>query len=335
MSLNLRKNLLICAVLVLAFSPASAGEAAGDSSITFPPGTPDRIEKLFIALGENPPDGVFMCQPGYGRVFYTREMIDIANSPCEAIPILMANIDHPTVGNPAIEILGDLRVKEAVDPLIGLLRRARSSDSETEVGLILNVLAKITQHPKGYRFFREAFRPEVIDEAIAEYGAWYESHNNRPETELLTGELYGSGYPKDEFYLPRIPLEPERNWQEIPESGSLIARVKQLDEARKNKDLSAIYELSSPAIKQEVSYSEFIAEYRPEELREARICGIKPFGRSNVHGSKYFFTEVTVEITAASGDGDPDSGNQADPVPRQVSEIWVYVNGQWYCHLRR
>ncbi len=276
-----------------------------------------------------------MCRPGYGRVFYTREMIDIANSPCEAIPALLANIDHPTVGNPAIEILGDLRVKEAVDPLIGLLRRVRSSDSEAEIGLILNVLAKITQHPRGYRFFRDAFRPEVIDEAISEYGNWYESRNSRPETELSTGELYGSEYPGDEFYLTRIPLEPERNWQEIPESGTLITRVKQLDEARKNKDLAAIYEISSPAIKQEVAYSEFITKYRPEDLREARICGIKPFGRSDVHGSKYFFTEVTREIPVSSGDGVLGTGKQADSVPRQVSEIWVYVNSQWYCQLRR
>lgn len=331
MSMHLGINLLLSTGVVLFFSPATAGE----NSITFPPGTPDRTEKLFISLSENPPDGVFMCRPGYARVFYTQDMIDIANSPHESIPVLLANISHPTIGNLAIEILGDLKVKEAVDPLIDLLRRARASDNETEIGLILNVLAKITQHPRGYRFFREAFRPEVIDEAISEYGAWYESNRNKPETELLTGESYGSGYPGDEFYLPRIPLEPERNWQEIPERESLIARVKQLDEARKNNNLAAIYEVSSLVIKQEVPYSEFMAEYSPENLSKARICGIKPFGRSDVDGSKYFFTEVTMEISDFSSESDPESGNQADSVSRQVSEIWLYFNGQWYCHLRR
>lgn len=102
MSFNLESNLLICVGLALFLLLVSAGEAAGESSITFPPGTPDKIEKLFIALGENPPDGVFMCRPGYARVFYTRDMIDIANSSHEAIPVLLANIDHPRVGKPAI-----------------------------------------------------------------------------------------------------------------------------------------------------------------------------------------------------------------------------------------
>ena len=275
MSLNIGSNLLICAGLALFLSTTSAGEAVDESSITFPPGTPDRIEKLFISLSENPPDGVFMCRPGYARVFYTQDMIDIANSPSDAIPVLLANIDHPTIGNPVIEILGDLRVKKAVDPFIDLLRIAQASNNEDEIGLILNVLAKITQHPRGYRFFREAFQPEVIDEAISEYGAWYKSQRNKPETELLTGESYGS----EEFYLPRIPLEPERNWQEIPERGSLIARVIQLVEARKNKDLATIYEISSPEIKQEVPYTKFIAEYRPGNLPKARISDIRPFGR--------------------------------------------------------
>ncbi len=148
-------------------------------------------------------------------------MIDIARSESEVIPVLLSNIHHPAIGNSAIQILSDLRVKEAIPDLIKILSdRPRNDEAESLIGLSLNALAKITQHHNGYRLYRTAFRPEIVDQAIIEYSEWYRNYADKPESELLTEKTYKeitgySSFPGFEFYLPFIPKNPEKGWEDF------------------------------------------------------------------------------------------------------------------------
>ena len=216
---------LLLIFLFSVFIPHSTicNENPVESSILFPPGTIENIKVLFFKLAKRPSNGSCGMRPGFARIFYNQEMINIANSKNPiTTEVLLANIGHPTICRSSIQILGDLRVKEAIPTFIKILSdRPKNYAHGTLISLTLNSLARITQHHYGYHFYRRAWMPKIIDQAVIEYKKWYRNNKDKLEGAVLTknryNELYegptwdnvGTGYPGPEFYLPMIPDKPE------------------------------------------------------------------------------------------------------------------------------
>lgn len=114
-------------------------------------------------------------RPGWAYVGYTEPMTRIAKFGDDAVPVLIANIDNKVLKLQILQLLGDLRAKEAV-PI--LLARLEMKDSANDVFIIAK-LAEITEHPEGYGFYRRWFDEGVQQRAVVEYRKWWAENNSR------------------------------------------------------------------------------------------------------------------------------------------------------------
>ena len=135
----------------------------------FPPGTPTELRRAVIDAYETPITEGKASRPGWAYIGYTEPMSRIAEFGDDAIPVLLANIDNSKLRLQILQLLGDLRAKEAV-PI--LLDRLEMKDSANDVFIIAK-LAEITDHPSGYSFYRRWFDEDVRREALAEYRKWW------------------------------------------------------------------------------------------------------------------------------------------------------------------
>ena len=107
--------------------------------------------------------------PGWSSVEYSEPMTQLLALGKIAVPALLANLTNYAVEVPVIQLLGDLKVTEAV-PL--LLDRLWMRDDPHD-SLIIARLAEITEHPDGYGFHRRWFDERTQQAAVRAYRDWW------------------------------------------------------------------------------------------------------------------------------------------------------------------
>jgi hypothetical protein len=149
--------------------------APRNNRLHFPRNTPIELQQAVIDACNTPAEWR-ASRPGWANAEYTEPMTRIAAFKDQAVLVLIANIDHPAIKLQVIQLLGDLRATQAV-PL--LLDRLEMDDSAND-WFIIAKLAEITNHPKGYGYYRRWFDKKVQDKAVAEYRQWWEQNKKNP-----------------------------------------------------------------------------------------------------------------------------------------------------------
>lgn len=128
----------------------------------------DLVESVLEAYAAEPPQ--FMgIRPGGYATYPTAQTHKLVAFGPEAIPVMMANLDHPKLHKTALKVLIDLRAGEVVPRLIS---RLREDDWEA-----LGALASLTGCSEGGTYFRFGFMPETRREAVATYVEWCEDRS--------------------------------------------------------------------------------------------------------------------------------------------------------------
>ena len=155
--------------------------ACVEQPLVIPAGTDVRVMRSLLGLQDAPPGGCSSMRPGWTTLFYSDPMTELAALEDEAVTALLANIHVHSLEMEIIQLLGDLRVKQAV-PL--LLDRLWMQDSVHD-WLIIAKLAEITEHPDGYRFHRRWFDQQTRLAAVKAYRDWWAAYQR--EHADLTG----------------------------------------------------------------------------------------------------------------------------------------------------
>lgn len=140
--------------------------------LVIPEGTDDRVEMALRKLQDSPSSGISSARPGWSSATYSAPMKELAALGSKAIPALLANLHVCSLELSIVQLLGDLKVKEAV-PL--LLDRLWMEDNSHD-SLIIAKLAEITDHPDGYGFHRRWFDEGTQRTAVKAYRDWWERH---------------------------------------------------------------------------------------------------------------------------------------------------------------
>ncbi len=141
---------------------------------TIPFGTRPELRKALQDAFVTKPPGGRASRPGWAYLEFSEPMERIESFGNEALPALVANLNNrdKLMRLQAIELLGRLDAEVAVPPLLAALRY----DDETEDWFIIAKLAEITDHPKGYEYYRRWFSLEVQREATQAYRNWYAAY---------------------------------------------------------------------------------------------------------------------------------------------------------------
>jgi len=133
--------------------------------------------ELASAVGdafENPPIDYKAIRPGGAAVVPSPAMKRVVAFGDEAIPVLVANLGNrdEIMRFQVYEMLAMLDAKSAVPELIDSLRYDDGADD----WFIVAKLSQITDHPEGYRFYRQWWRTDIQKEATETYRRWYVEH---------------------------------------------------------------------------------------------------------------------------------------------------------------
>jgi hypothetical protein len=150
--------------------------ACVEQPLVIPQGTDDRVKAALRKLKDSPESGCSSDRPGWTRVDYTEPMKELSALGQLAVPALLANLGNYAIEMPVIQLLGDMKVKEAV-PL--LLDRLWMQDDMHD-SLIIAKLAEITGHPEGYGFHRRWFDKVTREAAVKAYRDWWREHKPPP-----------------------------------------------------------------------------------------------------------------------------------------------------------
>jgi len=150
--------------------------ACVEQPLVIPQGTDDCVKAALRKLKDSPESGYESSRPGWTRVDYTEPMKELFALGQLAVPALLANVNNYAIEMPVIQLLGDMKVKEAV-PL--LLDRLWMQD-DVHDSLIIAKLAEITGHPDGYGFHRRWFDKQVQRDAVKTYRDWWREHKPPP-----------------------------------------------------------------------------------------------------------------------------------------------------------
>jgi hypothetical protein len=140
-----------------------------EQPLVIPEGTDDRVKACLRKLRDSREFGISSCRPGWTAIDYTEPMKQFSALGQLAVPTLLANLNNYAIEMPVIQLLGDMKVKQAV-PL--LLDRLWMEDDPHD-SLIIAKVAEITGHPDGYRFHRCWFDKQVQEAAVKAYRDWW------------------------------------------------------------------------------------------------------------------------------------------------------------------
>jgi hypothetical protein len=152
--------------------------------VKIPNGTEGGVAAALRELHRCPDSGFESSRPGWSSVRYNEAMEDLKRFGQAAAPALLANIDNYRIQLAVIQVLGDLRVEEAVPELV---ERLWMEDCFHD-SLIVAKLANITGHPEGYGFHRRWFDEAVRVKPVATYKQWW----NVKALAKIQGESTGS-----------------------------------------------------------------------------------------------------------------------------------------------
>ena len=147
-----------------------------EQPLVIPKGTDERVKAALRKLKDSPKVGISSGRPGWTAVSYTEPMKQLSALGKLAVPALLANVNNYAIGMPIIQLLGDMKVKQAV-PL--LLDRLWMQDGPHD-SLIIATLAEITEHPDGYRFHRHWFDKKTQEAAVRAYRDWWVKYEKAP-----------------------------------------------------------------------------------------------------------------------------------------------------------
>lgn len=143
-----------------------------EQPIVIPEGTDIRVTQALRKLQDSPGTGFFSSRPGWTTADYSEPMTQLSSLGKVAVPALLANLQNFAMEISIIQLLGDLKVKEAV-PF--LLDRLWIQDDPHD-SLIIAKLAEITGHPDGYGFHRHWFDKRTQEDAVKAYRDWWISY---------------------------------------------------------------------------------------------------------------------------------------------------------------
>lgn len=136
--------------------------------VVIPEATSVRVAQALRDLRASP-SGAFSSQrPGWTSVGENEPMRELRECGDEAVSAILANLGNFWIRMELIQVLGKLKAKQSVGPLLDLLWM---EDCFHDM-LIVAVLAEITEHKDGYSFHRRWFDPVVRKAAVAAYKDW-------------------------------------------------------------------------------------------------------------------------------------------------------------------
>ena len=164
------KSIAAFLLLALAFVATLLYLSAPGPSIPF--GTNSELAAAMWDSYKNPPTDYWSYRPGWTGITPTPSMLKIESFGADAIPVLIANINNKNemMRLQSIELLGTLRAEAAVPALIDALRY----DDGLDDAFIIANLANITDHPRGYEFYRGWFDEKKQLAATAAYREWWD-----------------------------------------------------------------------------------------------------------------------------------------------------------------
>ena len=133
-----------------------------------PSGTDRQVSALLHQMHDHPPRGGASMRPGGTWIPHDKTMDEIGKIGPKSVPALIANLGNFKIQKGIVQLLGDMKVREAVPHLLAILR----DEDEFTASLIVEALGDIT----GQRdhFHRRWFDPEVRRQAREAYRKWWE-----------------------------------------------------------------------------------------------------------------------------------------------------------------
>ncbi len=138
--------------------------------LVIPADTPKPVADALNELMAAPARDFISRRPAWTQVNYSQPMTKLKSLGEAAVPALLANLNHYKIQPAVIQILSDLKCRQAVPRLLNMLQMDdRLSDAQ-----ILTALHTITECPKGFDYYTNWLHDaEMQKQAVAWYRNWW------------------------------------------------------------------------------------------------------------------------------------------------------------------